>query len=94
MVRGVLDALRGETPARRSDTIFDREVVGRERPRPEERPTEETARRPQPPPPPPAPPRDDERRRLVAALSSRAGLRQAVLLQEILGSPRALRRPR
>jgi hypothetical protein len=101
MVRRVFDLLRGDgasTSKRRSDTIFDREVVRRERPRPRPAaaPTAEPAPRPQPPPPlaEPASRPNEERLRLVAALSSRSGLRQAWLLREVLGPPRALHRLR
>jgi hypothetical protein len=38
-----------------------------------------------------SPPARDGHRRLRVALSSRGGLRRAVLLQEILGRPKALR---
>ncbi len=44
-----------------------------------------------PPAPEPKPRQDNRRQQLVAALSSRTGLRQALLLQEILGPPMSLR---
>ena len=46
---------------------------------------------PQPRTDEPSPPTPDGRRQLRAVLASRGGLRQAVLLQEILGPPKALR---
>ena len=39
----------------------------------------------------PSPPTADGRSRLRVALASRGGLRQAVLLQEVLGRPKGLR---
>ena len=41
--------------------------------------------------PEPEPRQDNRRQQLVAALSSRTGLRQALLLHEILGPPMSLR---
>ena len=54
---------------------------------------DERPARPRPSGPVPAPPRRRSSRRpeIVRALSSSAGVRQALVLQEILGPPKALR---
>ncbi len=54
-------------------------------------PRHEEATPVRPPAPEPEPRQDNRRQPLVATLSSRAGLRQALLLHEILGPPRSLR---
>jgi hypothetical protein len=71
----------------------------RRKPAPETAPTENaSSRRPAPPRPSPvrpaAPPRPSPRSALVAMLSTPARARQAILLGEILGPPKALQDPR
>lgn len=71
----------------------------RRRPAPETESTENTSvRRPAPPRPSlvrsPAPPRPSPRSALAAMLSTPSRVRQAMLLGEILGPPKALQDPR
>ncbi len=54
-------------------------------------PRQEEATLVRPPAPEPESKQETTRQDLVAALSSRSGLRQALLLQEILGPPMSLR---
>ena len=67
------------------------EATRPERTRRDAAPVEGEPAEPRPRPDEPSPPAPDGRRRIRAALASRGGLRQAVLLQEILGRPKALR---
>ncbi len=70
------------------------EPLRRPTPPPEPTPTDEQrpARRPATPAvPPPRRSREVRRAEVLAALSTRAGVRQALVLQEILGPPKAMR---
>lgn len=70
------------------------EPAAGDRPLRPERSTEGAPRGPRRSPVPPPPNRDPgDARRIRADLASRAGLRRALILQEILGPPKALRPP-
>ena len=87
----------------RTDELLEALVTGREhlivdaaQPRstaPRDAPREDAVREPaarrEPPVPVPVP-RTDARAELLAALTSRQALRRAILLQEVLGPPKAL----
>ena len=89
--RAVLAEAGDRAASRVSVEAPSAETTRPERTRRDAAPVDGATAEPQPRTDKPRPPTPDGRRQLRAALASRGGLRQAVLLQEILGRPRALR---
>ena len=89
--RAVLGRAGDEARARSSVEAPPVETTRPERTRRAAAPVDGAPAEPRSPPGASRPPTSDGRRLLRATLASRGGLRQAFLLQEILGRPKALR---